>query len=162
MTPPLPGSGDADVIRASQLQHAVEGMGGDRHLGRPTLVRARAQPIADHLLPPRDGGLGPGSSRVPGRLLPAHPAVRGDEPEMAIARRRFGLGHLARHRRRARRDDDGRLGVAFRDAVVDAISIVGSCTLMLLFLYAMVEAQAVSPAGPEVAEASDGRLGIGE
>ena len=34
--------------------------------------------------------------------------------------------------------------------------------LMLLFLYAMVEAQAIGPAGPEVAEASDGRLGIGE
>jgi hypothetical protein len=33
-------SGDADVDRASQLQHAVEGMDGDRHLGRATLVLA--------------------------------------------------------------------------------------------------------------------------
>src|SRR4051794_8985125 len=121
---PRPGSGDADVIRASQLQHAVERLGGDCHLGRPTLVRARAQPVADHPLPPRDGGLGPGPLRVPGRLLPAHPAVRGDEPEVAGAPRRLGPGRLARHRRRARRDDDGRLGVALRDAVVDAILIV--------------------------------------
>jgi hypothetical protein len=33
-------SGDADVDRASQLQHAVEGMDGDRHLGCATLVLA--------------------------------------------------------------------------------------------------------------------------
>ena len=104
-------SGEADVVRASQLKHAVEGMGGDGHLSRPTLVRARAQPVADHLLPPCDGGLGSGSLRVPGQLLSAHPAVRGDELEMVAALHRFGLGHLARHRRRAWRDDNGRLGV---------------------------------------------------
>src|SRR3954447_21395029 len=59
------GSGDAGVARASELQHAVEHVGGDRHLGRPALVGARAQPIADHPLPPRDGGLGLGAPVVP-------------------------------------------------------------------------------------------------
>src|SRR4051812_28269979 len=59
------GSGDAGVARASELQHAVEHVGGDRHLGRPALVGARAQPIADHPLPPRDGGLGSGAPVVP-------------------------------------------------------------------------------------------------
>jgi hypothetical protein len=54
------------------------------------------------------------------------------------------------------------VGMALVQGGVDPGPVVGSCTLMLLFLYAMVEAQAVSPAGPEVAEASDGRLGIGE
>jgi hypothetical protein len=29
---------------------------GDVHLGRPTLIRMRALPVADHLLPPRNGG----------------------------------------------------------------------------------------------------------
>ena len=39
---PLPRSGscDADGLRASQLQHAVQRMDGNVHLGRPTLVRA--------------------------------------------------------------------------------------------------------------------------
>ncbi len=47
---PVPRSGDADGLRASQLQHAVEDVDGNLHLGRPTLIRARAQPVADHLL----------------------------------------------------------------------------------------------------------------
>ena len=33
-------SGDTDVDRASQLQHAVEGMNGDGHLGCAALVLA--------------------------------------------------------------------------------------------------------------------------
>lgn len=61
---PRPGSGGADVIRASEFRHAVEGVGGDRHLGRPALVLARAQPAADHLLPSPDRGLGFRAPRV--------------------------------------------------------------------------------------------------
>ena len=37
------GSCDADVVRASEVQHAVERVDGNRYLGRPTLVRMRAQ-----------------------------------------------------------------------------------------------------------------------
>src|SRR3954468_4571713 len=74
-------------------QHAVEGVDGDVHLGRPTLVRMRAQPVADHLLPPADGGLGPGSFRVSGRSLPSHASVLlGDVLEMAVALCRLALG----------------------------------------------------------------------
>ena len=62
----------------------------------------------------------------------------------------------------ARRHDNFSLRMALMHIGVDAVSVVRSCTLMLLFLYAMVEAQAVSSAGHEVAEASDHRLGIGE
>ena len=41
--PPTPsGSGEADVARASQVQHAVEHVDGDVHLGRPTLICMRA------------------------------------------------------------------------------------------------------------------------
>ncbi len=36
----------------TQLQHTVESIDGDAHLGRPTLVRARAQPVTDDLLEP--------------------------------------------------------------------------------------------------------------
>ena len=75
-------------------------MDGNVHLGRPTLVRARAQPVADHLFPPADRGLGPGAPVVPGRLLPGHAPVLGDELQMAVALCRRGLGRLARHGRR--------------------------------------------------------------
>ena len=39
---PLPRSRDADVLRASQVQHAVQHIGGDGHLGRlpPAPLRA--------------------------------------------------------------------------------------------------------------------------
>lgn len=63
---PLPrlGSGNADEDWASQLQHAVQSMDGDVQLGRATLVRARAQPVADQLFEPADGGLGAGTGVV--------------------------------------------------------------------------------------------------
>ena len=42
LTPTPLGSGDADGARASEIQHAVERVDGDRHLGRPALIRVRA------------------------------------------------------------------------------------------------------------------------
>ena len=39
---PRPGPGGADVGRASEVQHAVEGVGADLYLGDATPVRARA------------------------------------------------------------------------------------------------------------------------
>src|SRR4051794_12610076 len=48
-------------------------------LSRPTLIRTRAQPVPDHALEPADGGLGPGARVVARGLLPAHPALLGDE-----------------------------------------------------------------------------------
>src|SRR3954449_8672284 len=69
---PLPRSGscNADGLRASQLQHAVQSMDGNVHLGRPTLVRAAAQPVTDHLLEPADGSFDAGSGGVARCLLP--------------------------------------------------------------------------------------------
>src|SRR3954468_16377223 len=75
---PRPGSSGADVIRASELQHAVQDLDRHVHLSRPTLVRTRAQPVPDHALEPADGGLGPGARIVARGLLPAHSALLGD------------------------------------------------------------------------------------
>src|SRR4051812_24650825 len=61
---PCPGSSGADVIRASQLQHAVQDLDRHVHLSRPTLIRTRAQSVPDHALEPADGGLGPGARIV--------------------------------------------------------------------------------------------------
>src|SRR5215218_8178901 len=80
---PRSGSGDADIVRASQLQHAVEHVDCHVHLSCPTLLRVRAQLIPDHALEPADRGLGPGSFRVPGGFLPSHAALLGDELEVA-------------------------------------------------------------------------------
>src|SRR4051794_17159183 len=43
LAPSRSGSGDADIVWASNIQHTVEGMNGHLHLSRPTpLVRARS------------------------------------------------------------------------------------------------------------------------
>ncbi len=125
--PPTPsGSGEADVARAAQVQHAIEHVDGDVHLGRPTLIRMRAQPVADHLFPSADGGLGPGAFRVPGRPLPGHATLLGNELEVAVALRRRTLGRLARRGSCTRRHDDGRLRVALADAGVNTVLVVSA------------------------------------
>src|SRR3954467_14086827 len=90
--------GDADVGRASQLQHAVEDMDRHVHLGGPALIRMRAQPAPDHPLPSPDRGLGSGPARVPGRSLPDPAAPLGDKLEMAVPLGRCTLSRVARHR----------------------------------------------------------------
>src|SRR3954470_5575774 len=89
---PVLGSCDAGGLRASQLQHAVEDIDRHVHLSRPTLIGVRAQPVPDHALEPADGGLGPGARIVARGLLPAHPALLGDELQVAVPLRRRGLG----------------------------------------------------------------------
>ena len=66
---PWPGSRDADVLRASKVEHAVQHIDGNRHLGPLAPVRARAQRAADHPLEARDVGLGQGAPVVPGCFL---------------------------------------------------------------------------------------------
>jgi cation-transporting P-type ATPase C len=72
---PCSGSCDADVLRASQVEHPAQHVGGDGHLVRLPPVGLRPQPIADDALPPRDVGLHERAPDVPRGLLPAHAAV---------------------------------------------------------------------------------------
>ena len=83
--PPHLNSCDADGGRASQLHHLVQDPDSDGHLGPPTAVLAKAQPVADHLLVAPDGGLDPAAFVVARHLLPPDPAVLGDTLEMAVA-----------------------------------------------------------------------------
>src|SRR5829696_1049976 len=99
-------------------------MDGDVHLGGPTLVRVRAQPVPDHALVAPNGGLGAGPPVIPRRFLPSHPALLGDEVEVAVPLRGGGLGRLARHRRGARWYDDGCLGMVLGDRAENALLIV--------------------------------------
>jgi hypothetical protein len=43
-----PTSSDADGLRASELEHAVQGTDSDRSLSRTTPVSPRAQRVTDH------------------------------------------------------------------------------------------------------------------
>jgi hypothetical protein len=54
----------------------------------------------------RDVGLDQGAPVVSRGPLPAHAAALGDEPQMPVTPHRRGSGRVARHRARARRDDD--------------------------------------------------------
>src|SRR3954469_23185276 len=84
---PVLGSCDAGGLRASQLQHAVQDLDRHVHLSRPTLIRTRAQPVADHPFEAADRCLGQRTAVVAGGLLPAHAAVLGDELQVAVEHR---------------------------------------------------------------------------
>ena len=100
---PCSGSCDADVLRASQLQHSVQHVGRDGHLARLSPVRLRTEPITDDALPARDIALHESAPAVSRRPLPAHVAALGDASQMPVALRRHDLRGFARHRVRARR-----------------------------------------------------------
>jgi hypothetical protein len=127
-TEPYPcfGSCGADVLRASKVQHAVQHIGSDGHLGRLTPVRPRAQPVADDAFSARDVGLHKSAPTVPRGLLPAHPAALGDASQMRVPLRRRGLGRVAWHRARARRHDNGRIRVPRRNRGVHIVPIEGT------------------------------------
>ena len=121
----MPGSHDADVLRASQLQHAVQHVDGDRHLGRLSPVGLEALPVADDALPARDIGFHESTPVIPRGLLLVHAAALGDASQMPVALRRRGPGRLARHRIRARRHDHGR-GMAGGNLGLDIVAVIGA------------------------------------
>ena len=92
-----PNSSDADGLRASKLEHAVQGMNGDGHFGRTTPIRSRTQRIPDHSFEAADGGLHQSPSSVPGPRLPTHASMLGDALEMPIALGQGDLRVLAQH-----------------------------------------------------------------
>src|SRR4051812_42227155 len=81
---PDPGSYGAYILRATELQHAVQYIGGNRHLGLPAPVRMRAQCIADYPLETRDVGFDQRPAVIAGGLLPAHAAALSDASQVTI------------------------------------------------------------------------------
>src|SRR5438270_13162244 len=61
---------DADVARASQLQHTVQDVDSNCHFGRLTLVGLRAQRMTDDPFPAADIGFHQGTPVVPRGFLP--------------------------------------------------------------------------------------------
>src|SRR4051812_4364468 len=101
-------------------------MDGNVHLGRPTPVRAAAQPATDHLFEPADGGLDPGPGGVAGRLLPNRSSMLGDALQMAVPLRWRALGRLAWHSRGTRRHDDRCFRMTLGNRSGNACLVVGA------------------------------------
>ena len=120
------GSCDADRLRASELEHAVQSTNGDRDFCGLTIVCARTERIADHPFVARDRRLRLGPGVVAGSLLPAHTATFGDQLQMPVALGGLGRGGLTRHRARARWHNDGRLGMALGDRRVHVPAVIGT------------------------------------
>jgi hypothetical protein len=99
-------------------------MDGDGYLGCSPVVRARMQPVADHLLVTSDRRFDTGPPIVPRRFLPTYAPVFGDELKVAIALAGCRRGRVAEHAIPTRRHDDGCVGMTARDAGVNAFLII--------------------------------------
>jgi hypothetical protein len=117
---------DTNGLRASKLQHAVQGLNGDGDLRRAAVFRPRAQRISNHAFEAADGGLHQRPTLIPGSLLPAHASMLRDALEMPIALRGSSPRHLAQHGRRSRWHDDRSIGMMLGDRIVDAGLITGA------------------------------------
>src|SRR4051794_10281312 len=84
---------------APHPQLAVEDMTRHVDLRCPTVIPARAQPIADDLFPSPDGRLDFRAPVVARGCLPGHTASLGDTTEVAVALYRRGVSRWAWHRR---------------------------------------------------------------
>src|SRR4051794_38398936 len=55
----------ADVLRAPEVQHAVQNIAGDGYLGRLSPIRLRAQPATNDAFPARDIGFHESAPVIP-------------------------------------------------------------------------------------------------
>src|ERR1700746_4172895 len=122
--PSLVVSCDADVARASQLQHTVQDIDSNCHFGGLTLVGLRAQRLTDSPFPAANIGFHQGTPVVPRRFLPTHAAMFGYRLQMPVTRSGRILGRLARHATRTRWHNDRRIGMAGSGLAVDAVLVV--------------------------------------
>lgn len=118
---------DAGVLRASELQRAVQHANG--HSGRRTPVGLGTQRVPHH--PLEEGGvrIHQRLAAVPRRFLPACAAAAlGVGLRMAVPLRRGRSGRRTRHRARTRWSGDRRVGVARHSRGADLIAAVGAAT----------------------------------
>ena len=121
-------SGDADGIRASKVEHAVENLDGDGDLSGLGLVGVEAQAIADDALPAPDLALHARPHIVAAVFLPSHSASRLDRLDVPVALGGRGLRSLTERRVPARRHDHRGLWMALVHIGVDATAIKSPVT----------------------------------
>src|SRR3954447_12531469 len=101
-------------------------MDGNLHLGDPTLIRAGAQPVTDHLFEPADSGFDADTGVVAGRLLPSRSSVLGDALQMVVPLCWRALPRLAWHGHGTRWHDARRVRMTLGDRGGNAFLIVGA------------------------------------
>jgi hypothetical protein len=89
---------------------------------------AGTQLWADRRLVAANGGFDQAAAAVAGGLLPSHPALLGDQLDVAVALARRRVAGGTAHRGRTWRDDDGRwlAGLPALDRLVDRLAVVGA------------------------------------
>jgi hypothetical protein len=117
-------SGDADGVRTSEVEHAVEHRGGDGDLDSLRLIGMEAQRVADHLLPAPDLALDPGPLVVAAVPLPDHPSCLGDPLDVTVALSGSGVRRVGEHGIGTRRHDHRCIGMALVHGGVDAGAVV--------------------------------------
>ena len=99
-------------------------MHGNGHLGRPALIRVRAQLIADHLLPPVHGAFDMAVLVVAKRVLPRRAPVLGNTLKVTLPLRGCSFGRAVGHGGRAWRDDKGRFRTVLCNIGGDAVLVL--------------------------------------
>ena len=78
---------DADVLRPSKIEHAIESSGSDRDLGHLASVGVRVKSATYHLLPAMDVRFDERTKIVARDLLPASATSLGNDGQMPVALR---------------------------------------------------------------------------
>ena len=125
---PHPVSSDPNGDRASEREHAVQGVHSNGDFGILAPRRPRPESIADHPLVPADRRFDQSPPIVTTRLLPAHAAALRNLLKMPIPLRRSRVRRLTEHGRRARRHDDRGVRMAFGNDAVDVLPVIGAIT----------------------------------
>ena len=119
-------SHDSDGLRASEFQHSVQVGSSDGDLGHLGFIRARSKGVANYVFVSADLRLDPDPAAIAAGLLPAHPAVLGDDLEVAVPLCGSHLGRSARDRGCPWRHDDRSITVALGNRPVDLVLIVSA------------------------------------
>ena len=123
---PCPYLSSADSLRASKLEHPVQGINCESDFRPATPVCSRAQCFTDHSFEPAYRCPHKCPASVAGALLPAHASMLGNALEMPVAPGRSGLRFLARHGSGSWQDDHVSIRTALADTAVDTRLIVDS------------------------------------
>src|SRR3954469_8390484 len=115
---------DADGIRASGIDHAVEDSDADGCFGLLAGQLSGMQVVTEDALVACHGGFRLGPLAIIGFPLPAQAALVGKGLDMPIALRRFGA--WSRHGHAARRDDDRGGGIAPGNGLVGRFAVISA------------------------------------
>jgi hypothetical protein len=116
---------NADRIRPSGFEAAVENRAADGRLGLLRGKTPRPQPGADDYLISADPVFDQRAAAISGLGLPGHPTVRGNHGDVLIPLRGRAVT-LLYDRICTGRNDDARPGAVAYDGIIDGVAIIGA------------------------------------